>query len=179
MNDFSNLYEAYKKKQQINEFESNWKKGYIDAKYTKPRYHWEFKLFPATVDIDFDYKVTFNQKNIKRDFSLEDDKIDYTAFLYDVLKPAFQERDVKVLAKRIPIPGFNVQFVTYGGELDVKTLDPFRKNKYHFTHIVTIEAKDAKKVYTKKEIEKLVKDFVKKFEPLAYSPTDYYTISKK
>lgn len=179
MSDFIKMYETYKKKEQLNEFESNWKKSFIPAKHSTVRYHWEFKLLPATIDIDFDYKVTFNKKNIEKDFELEGDTIDYEALHYDVIKPAFSDRYMKVLAKKIPVPGFDVQFVTYGGEYDIKTLDPSRKDKYHFTHIVTIEAKDKKKTYTKKEIDKLVTDFVKKFEPLAFTSTKYYTISKK
>jgi len=179
MKDFVSLYEKYNKKQQLNEFENNWKKGFINAKYTRPRFFWEFKLFPATMDIEFNYKVSFNKNKIKEDFSLEGDKVDYDAFYSDVIEPIFLERSVRKIANTVPIPGFKTQYVTYGsGEITARTLDPSRKLKYHFSHIITVEAKDQKKIYTKKEIEKIVTEFVKKLEPKIYAPTKYFTISK-
>lgn len=178
MSDFSTLYESFNKRKIIKEADSDFKGSVLTGKKTKPFFHWEYKLKPATVDIDFGYYVTFDQKQILKDYSTEDGKIDYTEFFYDIIKPNLDERAIKTLAKQIHVNGFDISFVTYNSESTVKTLDPIRKNKYYFSHTITLEAKDKSKDYNRKEMIDICQKFVNEFEKVGYKDTAYYKISK-
>lgn len=179
MVDFDELYEFYyKKKNDLYEAASDFKGKLLNGKKTKVFFHWEWKLKPATIDIDFGYKITFDKKKIEQQYGLEGGKIDWTEFHYDIIKPNLEERAIKTLAKQVSVPGFKVMFVTYNSEFTVKTLDPNRKDKYHFSHTVTLEATDNTD-YDRKQIIDICQKFVNKFESIGFKDTEYYKITKK
>ena len=177
MIDFSELYEHFSAR--LDEASSDFKGKLLNSKKTKAFFHWEWKLKPALVDIDFGYKITFNKKKIEENFALENGKIDWTDFHNSIMKPNLSERAIKTLAKQVPIPGFSVEFVTYNSEFDIRSLDPNRKDKYHFSHTVTLEAKDDSKDYNRKEMIDMCQTFVNKFEKIGFKDTEYYKITKK
>jgi len=179
MSDFSILYESFNKKNIIKEADSDFKGSKLVGKKTKPFFHWEHKLKPATVDIDFGYYLTFDIDKILEDYSISEGKIDYTNFFYDIIKPNLDERAIKTLARQVHVPGFDTAFVTYNSESTVKTLDPTRKTKYYFSHTVTLEAKDSSKDYNRKEMIDICQKFVNNFEKIGFKDTPYYKISNK
>lgn len=166
----------------IKEAESLFKGAPLISKKTKTFFYWLYSSLPATFDIDFKYKVIFNIKNIEEDFTVVDFNgktfVDWEAFYYDVVKKNFSERSILMKAKSVTIPNFKVVYALYNSESTDKTLNPKRSVKYDFRHTVTLEAIDKNKKYNKKEIAQAAQDFVNKFEPIAYSDTKYYKITK-
>jgi hypothetical protein len=162
----------------IQEVANDFKNIPLKGKKTKVEMFWEYKLLPATFDIDFGYKINFDKKQVDYHFASADGKMDTGGIYYEVVKPYFSERTILTKAKNIGIPEFVVKYCNYGGDSDLHSINIKRTYVFNFSHTITFEAKDYKKTFTKDQIMKLAQDWVNKAENVLFPDTDFYKITK-
>ena len=161
----------------LKEAKSEFKGGPLQSKRTRTFFHWMHGELPATFDVDFKYKVNFNIKEIEKVYTIET-FVDWDGFHNEIVKPNFSERGIWIKVKNINISEFKPIYAIYNSEADDKSLNPKRKANYIFSHTITLQAQDRKRIYKKSEIQKIAQDFVNKFEKDAYSDTAFYKIAK-
>lgn len=162
----------------LREFDNDFKKTKLVGKMTNVTLFWEYKLKPATIDLDFNFTITFNQKAINAEYGIGDESFDSDSFVYEQIRPNFKDRTILSRAQKVAIPDFNVKYCTYNGESDLATINPKRNTKYKFGHTITIEAKDYNKEFDRKAVFKIMQDYVNKVEAVLYPKNKFYTVSK-
>jgi len=166
----------------LKEASSDFKFKKILGKKSKLSMFWEYKLLPATVSLEFLFKIKFNKDKINKDYNNPDTMSPYEfgngdkLFFNEIIKRNLSEFEVKLKSRKINNPGFYVTIVTYKGELNIKTLDINSNKPQEFGYSVTVEATDKKRIYTTKEIIDMASKFIKPFENLVLKNTKYYSI---
>ncbi|HPM21257.1 MAG TPA: hypothetical protein PLY35_08405 [Thermotogota bacterium] len=149
----------------------------FDGKKSKAEMFWEYELLPAMVDVEFLFKIAFDLNAIKADYTTERGDLDLNEFYYDVINADLSERSILRKSKALNVPGFKVTFVTYKGELEVRSLNPQGKAQ-QFGYNVVLEALDRKKQYTNAEIQQIVAKFIALFEQSVLKDSSYYKFTK-
>lgn len=162
----------------LNEADSDFKGKKFVGKKSNVEFHWEWKLLPATISIRFLSKIKFDVNKIKKEFLDEFGEFDIDAFNFDILRKDFLESNMTRKVKNISVPEFNIQFVTFKGEFNLKTLNIESKKSQEFGYDITLEAKDKNKVFNRNEIINIVDKYIPKYESEILKNSEYYTISK-
>jgi hypothetical protein len=142
---------------------SGFKSCQLRSEKVKTKFSWEYNQLPAMFDIKLNYKIFFNIENIKKEF-IKNNKLNYFDFFHDIIKPNFSEYALLKTSRTIFVPGFNVVYVTYNSEFDIKTLNPIKNDRFYFSHAITLEASDTKKCYRKCDIINISQEMMTKLE---------------
>lgn len=170
-------------KRNINEASSDFKGRKFIGKKSKMAFYWEYKMLPATVTMEFLFRIDFNRPAIDRVYKNPKTNTPHEIydadrlFFNDYIRKNFIESVVRRQCQSINIPGFKCTIVTYKGEFNIYTLKVDSKKPQLFGYAVTVEATDPKKVYTTKEIIDMASKFIKPFETKVLKDTKFYKIT--
>jgi hypothetical protein len=132
---------------------------------------------PVAFDVDFDFNLSFNNKNINKEYE------DLDEFYTDVLRRNFSTNSILNRINDHPLENFKIKFCTSSTDTGIKDLfNHYKvysdKKNFHLGFILFLESKDAEKGYKIEQLKNIGTYLVKIFEKVILTDTPYYTIKK-
>jgi len=136
--------------------------------------HWEYRLKPASFELEFRFKIKPDSKNISKELG------DNLAFNRYYLKRKFGEQEILRTAKEIDYfkkDEFNISFVVYSYEHSLVAINGEKSKKHDFGFNITFDAL-SNKDYNINELEIISKDFSEKFDKKLFESNKFVEFSR-